>query len=248
MTNLSILNGFSSVKLKDLDSVKLMNRVDVKFAFNINKLSSILSDLTSNYNILSISNKKVQSYRSLYFDTSDNFFYLSHHNERVNRNKVRFREYLDSGLSFLEVKTKNNKGKTIKKRTSVPLIPNELSDVHKIFINDTIGQKLCLVPQQWIYFDRITFVDKMFTERLTIDINLKFSYASSLDNFENIVIAEIKKDKSTSSSFFTQIAKKNHIFPTRISKYCMSTIKLNPNIKHNRFKRKLLLLNKLLQE
>ena len=35
---------------------------------------------------------------------------------RVNRHKIRFREYVDSGLVFLEVKCKNNKGKTIKKR------------------------------------------------------------------------------------------------------------------------------------
>ena len=42
-------------------------------------------------------------------------FFLDHHNRRVNRNKIRFREYVGSNLTFLEVKTKNNKGKTIKK-------------------------------------------------------------------------------------------------------------------------------------
>ena len=248
MSILSNLNSFNSVSLEDLDSVKLMNRIDVKFAFNINKLPELLADLLPFYNVLSISGQKTQSYRSLYYDTNDRIFYLNHHNERVNRHKVRFREYIGSGISFLEVKLKNNKGKTMKKRIPVDSIPNKLDARHKDFITQTIGKEISLFPQQWIYFDRLTFVDKMFTERLTIDLNLKCSIISSSDSFENIVIAEVKKDKSTSSSQFSKLAKKYHILPTRISKYCLSTISLNPDVKKNRFKKKLLLINKIQQE
>ena len=61
------------------------------------------------------------------------------------------------------------------------------------------------------------------------------------------VIAEVKKERSSNSSKFTRIAKGQYISPTRISKYCMSTIKLDPTVKHNRFKKKVLLINKLKQ-
>ena len=60
--------------------------------------------------------KLIHDYKSLYYDTEDWKFYLDHHNGRVNRNKIRFREYVGSKLTFLEIKLKNNKGKTIKKR------------------------------------------------------------------------------------------------------------------------------------
>ena len=92
LTN-SCLSSFSTVSLKDIDSVKLMNRVDLKFAFNINKLPVLLSELNVFYNLLEVSGQKVQSYKSLYYDTSNRVFFMKHHNERVNRNKVRFREY-----------------------------------------------------------------------------------------------------------------------------------------------------------
>ena len=63
-----------------------------------------------------------------HYDTDDRKFYLDHHNQRVNRNKVRFREYEGSKLTYLEIKHKNNKGKTIKKRTKVNNIPKVLNE------------------------------------------------------------------------------------------------------------------------
>jgi hypothetical protein len=38
-----------------------------------------------------------------------------------------------------------------------------------------------------------------------------------------------------------------YILPIRISKYCMTTLQLNPDVKQNRFKEKLLFINKLKQ-
>ena len=239
------LSQFNNVSLKDLNSVSLMNRVDIKFAFSKSNLIQILSEISKFYNVLKIDNYYIQDYKSLYYDTVDHQFFIEHHNERVNRYKVRFREYVNSGLTFLEIKFKNNKGKTIKKRVKVTDIPQSLSSAHKTYIAEIIGKELVLTPQHWINFSRITFVNKLYTERLTIDLDLKFSNNSGHGGFENVIIAEIKKERSSQSSKFTYIAKKYHILPTRLSKYCMSTIDLNPSVKYNRFKKKLLLIYKL---
>ena len=107
---------FSPIYLKNMDEVKLMNRSDTKFTFSVRKLPILLEKLVPFYDVLEIKGKRLHSYKSLYFDTDDRKFYNDHHNRRVNRHKIRFREYEDSGLIFLEVKCKNNKGKTIKKR------------------------------------------------------------------------------------------------------------------------------------
>ena len=90
-------------------------------------------------------------------------------------------------------------------------------------------------------------MDKLYKERLTIDLNLEFSKEQKSGNFENIVVAEIKTERSNMSSVFKSVAKERYIKPIRLSKYCMTTIDLEPSIKHNRFKEKLLLINKLKQ-
>tara|TARA_B100001250_G_C19670710_1_gene731359 strand:+ start:209 stop:955 length:747 start_codon:yes stop_codon:yes gene_type:complete len=239
------LNQFKPISLEDINEVSLMNRVDVKFVFSKSKLIQILSELSKFYHVLTINNTQIQDYSSLYYDTIDRLFFLQHHNNRVNRHKIRFRKYVDSGLTFLEIKLKNNKGKTIKNRMRVDDIPMLLSSDQKEYIKDAIGKELVLIPQHWINFRRITFVNNLHTERLTIDLDLNFSNKSIHGSFENVIIAEIKKERSSQSSKFTYIAKKYHILPTKLSKYCMSTIDLDPSVKHNRFKKKVLLINKI---
>ncbi len=239
------LSQFNSISLQDMNSVSLMNRMDVKFLFKKSQLPILLSKLISNYNLLKIENKIIQDYKSLYFDTHNRSFYMAHHNRRVNRNKVRFREYVGSDLIFLEIKLKNNKGKTIKKRMRVDKIYKNLLPEHNVFIKNTINKDLRLIAQHWINFKRITLVDKLKTERITIDLDLNYSNDSQSGSLDNIIIAEVKKDRSSQSSKFTYIAKKYHITPTRMSKYCISTINLNKDVKFNRFKSKLLLINKL---
>ena len=229
-----------------MDSVKLMNRTDTKFVFPLSTLIKILPKLVEHYRVLEINGVRLNAYRSLYFDTEDFQFYHQHHNGKTNRNKVRFREYIDSGLSFLEVKRKNNKGKTIKKRIKVKKITESLDDSNLDFVNKVIGSKMPLKPQHWNKFSRITFVHKRRKERLTIDVNFRFEDINSTKyNLGNLVIAEVKQAKRNLSSNFIRIIKEERIHPFRISKYCMATSTLFPQLKKNNFKRKFLHLDKL---
>tara|TARA_Y100000589_G_scaffold328965_1_gene374297 strand:+ start:395 stop:1144 length:750 start_codon:yes stop_codon:yes gene_type:complete len=246
VTNLSnIVSNFTSISLDEMDGVKLMNRTDTKFAFKATKLPFLLNNMQSFYRVLEIDGELIHDYKSLYYDTEDRKFYLDHHNGRVNRNKIRFREYVGSKLSFLEIKRKNNKGRTIKKRMKVSSITKELTKKQQAYINKVIGRKIEVGPKQWINFSRITFVHKAQKERLTLDINLTFKNENSSGDFKEIAIAEVKQERMSRSSDFMRIAKDLHILPIRISKYCMSTLELNPSLKQNRFKEKKIFINKL---
>ena len=248
MSNISkIAASFLPISLDEMDDVKLMSRTDTKFAFKASKLTFLLQKILPFYKVLNIDGKIIHDYKSLYYDTEDRKFYIDHHNSRVNRNKVRFREYVGSGLTFLEIKRKNNKGKTIKKRMKVKEISNELSQEQKDYVERVIGKPIEVSAKQWINFSRITFVHKIQKERLTMDINLTFENANDKGDLREIVIAEVKQERMTRSSDFIRIAKEMHILPIRISKYCMSTLKLNPELKKNRFKKKVLFINKLKQ-
>ena len=87
------LNQFETITLSEMDDVKLMSRTDTKFVFNFSRLPEFLEKLSKFYRIMEIDGERLHHYKSLYFDTEDRKFYIEHHNRRVNRNKVRFREY-----------------------------------------------------------------------------------------------------------------------------------------------------------
>ena len=84
-------------------------------------------------------------------------------------------------------------------------------------------------------------------ERLTIDVDLSFKNDEKKGDLKDIVIAEVKQERMSRSSDFMRIAKEMSILPMRLSKYCISTMQLHPNIKQNRFKKKQLFINKLKQ-
>ncbi|MBC8267092.1 MAG: polyphosphate polymerase domain-containing protein [Flavobacteriales bacterium] len=242
-----IVADFSPITLNEMDEVKLMNRTDTKFAFKTNKLPLLLQKMLPFYHILTINGKLIHDYKSLYFDTEDRKFYIDHHNSRVNRNKIRFREYVGSNLTFLEIKLKNNKGKTIKKRMKVSGISEQLNEKQKEYIEKIIGKSLDISAKQWINFSRVTFVHKTQKERLTMDVNLTFKNQNNKGDLQDIVIAEVKQERVSRASDFMRITKEMSILPIRLSKYCISTMQLHPKIKQNRFKKKLLFINKLKQ-
>ena len=94
------ITSFESISLEEMDSVSLMKRVDTKFVFNRSLLEEIFPLLAGQYKLLYVNDVVKSKYTSLYFDTNDFKFFMNHHNGKLNRSKVRFREYIDSQVSF----------------------------------------------------------------------------------------------------------------------------------------------------
>ena len=107
-----------------MDSVKLMDRTDTKFVFNIDILPAVLNEAKVFYKILDVEGNRISRYKTLYFDTQDFDLYNKHHSGKLNRYKVRHRTYVESSLGFLEVKFKNNKGRTLKTRIKELSVPD----------------------------------------------------------------------------------------------------------------------------
>ena len=111
-----ILAGMAPIQLTEMNGVALLNRQDTKFVFARRKLPALLSALQDDYRVLEVGGLRQMAYLTQYYDTADFDLYRTHHNGKRNRVKVRLREYRDSGLCFLEVKKKSNKGQTDKRR------------------------------------------------------------------------------------------------------------------------------------
>ncbi len=236
---------FETIGLEEMDAVQLMNRVDTKFTFNQDKLAGFLTELMQDYRVLSVDGDTITNYESLYFDDKELSSFGDHQRKKINRFKVRFRKYLNSGISFLEVKHKIN-GRTEKIRIPATEITQELSDSQKDFVKET-GVLGDLKPSLMNRFSRITFVNKHIPERLTLDINIAYQWEGSEQNMSNIVIAELKQHKAKRNSVFYQLMKKHMIRPLRISKYCIGIVNMygKDNVKYNRFKKKLITLKKI---
>lgn len=239
------LQQLNGVTLQELDAVKLQNRVDSKFVFPESILPTVLQEVKDHYNVLALGDIRSNLYNSLYYDTPNDGFFLAHHNGKLNRYKVRYRQYMDSGLCFLEVKFKNNKGRTVKGRMKVDGIPTELNDEAKAFIAKHMGKEANLVPKIWNSFLRITMAHKRLPERLTIDHNLAFGLDGEEMKMAGIAIAELKQERLDNSTDFVRVMRRNGARPAGMSKYCIGSLLLRPSLKHNNFKGKLLRLNKL---
>lgn len=245
----NLLDKIETVSLLELDKVKLQDRQDTKFVFNQCQLPLILEKIKPFYKILEINNDRIFTYNTTYYDTDDFRFYIQHHNGERKRFKVRFRKYSSNEKSFFEIKIKNNKNRTVKKRLLVDNVKNDLGAKESNMVSEII--KLSpnqLTPKIDMEFLRITLTDNSFNERLTIDTNLYAKNGSSSKIFNKLVISEIKQKKYNPKSEFIKILHDLNIQEMRFSKYCMGMLHVNNKIKYNRFKSKLLQINKILTE
>lgn len=173
--------------------------------------------------------------------------YYTHQAGHANRQKIRFRTYVDSNLQFMEVKTKNNHKRTKKKRmvvTDMDLSDDEKQEFLAKHLRYGVGT---LIPAIQNQFDRITLVNKGKTERLTIDTNLRFhNLVTGTDRYmDNLVIVELKRDGLCYSPVLAML-NQLRIHPHGFSKYCMGSALTNHYLKVNRFKRKLIEVRKIL--
>lgn len=238
-----IINQFSSISLKEMNSVSLMKRTDTKFVINKYQLEIVLESIKNNYKVLEIDANRIMSYSSLYFDTLENKFYNDHHNGKKNRTKIRQRKYVESDLCFLEIKQKNGKGETNKSRIQVNDFEKDLTNISKEFIANTTNKEYNLVPSLWNGFNRITLVNLASKERVTIDLNLSYNIKDVKKGFENLVIIEVKQERFNRKSEIVKSLKSIRQNPYSISKYCIGMISLYNDLKYNLFKKKLIKIN-----
>jgi hypothetical protein len=238
--------GISPVSLDEMDRVKLLDRFDKKFVLRVTRLPEILKAAAKYYSILMIDEHRIFDYRTQYYDTPEFRMYLNHHNRKLNRYKVRKREYVTTGEVFFEIKFKSNKGRTRKKRILIDRPDNRLRKEEKKFLkkNSPYTRK-DLEPKVMNLFSRITLVNKTSAERVTIDMDLKYQINGSDVNLPALAIIEIKQGRSSGISDLERILRDRKITPFKISKYCIGSVMLNKDLKYNRFKNKIITLNKL---
>lgn len=245
-----LVNNFIPLPIENYYSPVSKKRYDSKFLMPVQLLDSILVDSLDEYNVITVNSKRIQQYKSLYFDNNEFAFYKAHHNGKLNRFKVRLRKYNGVSSTYVEVKFKNNKLQTQKWRKSVnsdAMAPSIISDHRENFVELHTGDMWgILSPKVFIDYSRITLIPKSDrAERITIDFNLLCSFGDTSADLKDVVIVEIKQKKVDVKTKFFKIMKERDTYQTRFSKYCFGINHLYPHLKHNKFKPRNLRIDKL---
>jgi len=245
------LQAFDPISMEEIDCVRLMNRVETKYLVPARVINTLLDFLCREYHILESKDNRVFPYSTTYFDTKDYLFYNQHIRGQLDRYKIRYRKYEFTGESFLEVKKKTNKGRTIKWRISNNFSADSFDNDANILLSkySPVNSRL-IRPVLLSSFSRVTLVNTELKERITIDYDISFNEMINRHKIDMpfLLVAELKKDGHDLSGPFSRTIRDMNIHPTGFSKYCIGSALLNYSLKRNILKPKILSLNRIKNE
>jgi hypothetical protein len=238
-----LVNPFRPIGLKQLNAkAAMLERLDNKYVVRETVLRQAVTELVNHFDILEIDGKRSFTYETYYFDDEKNTSYFDHHQGRRQRFKVRVRKYTDAQICFVEIKLKDKRGITVKKRMDYTVDKYGVLDeeawehIHSEYRN-LYGRDFdyALTPAIEVRYQRVTLVAKDGGERMTIDFGLSFSgddRSYSID--ENTFVVETKS--ANGNGIADKILRGLHQHPTkRCSKYCVGMAVLQQVQKHNKF-------------
>ncbi len=240
------LDRLRPVALDQMQDLALLRRTDVKYLIPRGALPGLLAAARDTYRVLEVDGLRLQRYETLYFDTPALDLYLLHHNRSRRRFKVRSRRYLESDIAFLEVKLKDRGDRTVKVRRRTDNLVTALSAASLRFVEsatDNPGVALeTLSPTLWNAFSRIALASPQYGERVTLDLSVLLCRGAQTVQLHDWAIVEVKSASASRNSPIAQQLRDLGLRPTGLSKYCMGVAALWPEVKHNRFNRKLRLI------
>ena len=241
MTALLGLDRMTGVGLDELDRrAALQVRQDNKYLVPEPALWSLLADLRDTYDVLEIDGERAFGYDSVYFDSADLALHGAHVQGRRLRWKVRTRQYVDSGLTYQEVKLKGLRGQTVKVRQRcderdhgrvtpalVALVERSLAEHHQA------GLPFTLQPTAGVRYDRTTLVSRSGTERVTVDRHLDASDPSgrAVGHLRRtLALLEVKTERGRGSADLALQERRQN--PVEMSKYGCAIALADPNRPH----------------
>lgn len=179
----------------------------------------------------------MQRYRTLYFDTQEVDLYWRHHAGYRTRYNVRSCQYRDTELACLEGKQKTGADRTTKQRLPTPQLITALHSETRAFLRQYLPAAMpALEPKLWNTFGRMMLVNKDAAERVTLDVDLRFSGNGDAIALPRVMIAEVKRANHGRCSPFMRLMREQCVRSRGFSKDCIGVSLSNPAIKHNNFK------------
>ena len=229
MTADTLTAAFAPVSLAALNAkAAMLERMDNKYVVRAKTLRAALADLAPLFDVLEIDGRRAFTYETCYFDDPELRSYFDHHQGRRQRMKVRVRRYVEAALCFVEVKLKDKRGITLKKR--LPYAPEKygtldaralahVSACHEVQYG--LPFERALAPVLQMSYRRTTLVAREGGERMTIDSEIRFlGGADGFGPADGVYIVETKS--AHGHGIADAVLRRHHQHPTRsCSKYCV---------------------------
>jgi VTC domain len=242
--DLALVRRFSPISLSELNTkAEMLRRRDNKYVIERPVMQDALEEFIEHFDVLEINGQRTFNYDTCYFDSPDFECYRDHHRGRRQRIKVRIRNYVESDLCFVEVKLKDKRGETIKKRLAHDPSRSQELDGRAIDFVQSCHSSLYkrAFPYQLeramdMRYKRVTLVAKDGGERMTIDNKLCFMSGSSTQHVgDDKFIVETKS--ANGNGIADKVLRSLHRHPSKhCSKYCTATAMMNADVKSNNFK------------
>ncbi len=245
-----LVEPFAAVSLQALNAkAAMLERLDNKYVVRGAVLRQAVPDLALSFDALEIDGQRAFTYETCYFDDAERHCYYDHHQGRRQRVKVRVRKYVDAGLCFVEVKLKDKRGITVKKRMPYETDKYATLDDAAIAHVEQAYQALYgraysrdardareLEPVLQMSYRRITLVARKGGERMTIDSDIRFLGAAEPQRTDDdVFIVETKS--ANGNGMADAVLRGLHQHPTNgCSKYCVGMSVTGAVDRFNRFR------------
>lgn len=252
--------SWPGISLEELNTKAAMQtRIDRKYIVDAHYAALVLAHLPTEAAVLEISGERQFAYDSVYFDTPTLDSYRLAATGRRNRYKIRTRSYLDTGDTYLEVKTEGARALTVKERIPYPYADRAyLNAQGRDYVEESLRG---LITAPGTAFEPVLTTGYRRTTvllpqsdlnpsdaRMTIDTNLTWTPLSNCAlstsspyrlgqayTAAGMVIIETKSGSAPS------VADKHlwraGIRPSKISKFATGLAALNPELTSNKWNR-----------
>lgn len=235
---------FRPIGLEALNAkAAMLERLDQKYVVRAAALRPILPELAQQFDVLEIDGRRCFTYETCYFDDPERRSFHDHHQGRRQRMKVRVRRYVDAGLCFVEVKLKDRRGSTVKKR--MPYDPDKYAHLDEAALAHVqraweaqYGRPFdrMLEPALRMRYQRVTLVAREGGERMTIDTDIRFfGSGDERGTDDDVFILETKS--AHGHGLADAVLRRHHLHPTSgCSKYCVGMSVTGAVDRFNRFR------------
>lgn len=243
------LDFLKTAAFEEVIKIKRSERLVSNFVFRKSMLYPLLREAASGYRVIALGGNPFFDFKSQYYDTDQYALYLDHHNERLNRWKIRRIDNLTEGKIRFEIRYFNNKHKTQRWYVETDNRNNALSKPEKRLLKKHTPYRPKLInPSLCANYRRFTLLGSDNTTRVTFDTDLQFIHRGMAIQLPQLAVAEVKQAEFSPRGVIYDILKNHQIYPKNFSKYCIGLAMLNKQVKTNNFKTTLNFINSLNNE
>ncbi|GJM38094.1 MAG: VTC domain-containing protein [Acidimicrobiales bacterium] len=239
MTRPTVVGELEPVSLDELnDRAALTTRRDRKYLVPADRLPLLLDALADHLRVLDIDGRRGFGYDTLYFDSPELTSYLDTARRRPFRYKIRTRHYVDSDLTWFEVKQRGRRGITVKHRWSFDDGPHRFGARELEIVAETLGEDVAAGEFDRTLGTRFERTTLLIDDdaRMTVDLDVAFS-SPGTDDRRRLRHAIVETKTPGRPCRADRTLWRLGVRPTKVSKYGTGLAALRPDLPSNRWAR-----------